>query len=131
MHIVYLSDPVVRELEALNAESEPGCDFVFTTTGKTPVSGFSKLKTRLNCLVDLSDWRLHDIRTAFASALCELGEPEGVVDRVLSHMASGSAPSAVARVYNQSEYLNQRAGALSRWADLIVAQTTIETELHD
>ena len=119
-HIVHLSDPVMTELKTLRAAADPECDLVFTTTGKTPVNGFSRVKHRLDQIVQLPDWRFHDLRTAFASSLCDAGEPEGVVDRVLNHAASGSAPSAVARVYNQSEYLPQRARALDMWANLVV-----------
>ena len=73
-------------------------------------------------LVGMEDWRLHDLRTAFASALCDAGEPEGVVDRCLNHAATGSAPSAVARVYNRSEMLPQRARVLDRWAAMVLAE---------
>lgn len=118
-HIVHLAEAVVQELEGIRMGSQPNCDFVFTTTGTTPISGFGRMKERMDKIVELDDWRLHDLRTAFASALCDLGEPEGVVDRVLNHSASGSSPSAVARVYNQSEYLTQRAKALDMWAALL------------
>ena len=57
-----------------------------------------------------------------ASALCDAGEPEGVVDRCLNHAATGSAPSAVARVYNRSEMLPQRARVLDRWAAMVLAE---------
>jgi integrase len=118
-HFVHLSGPVLAELEELQPRALPGCDLVFTTTGMTPISGFGRMKERLDKLSGVEDWRLHDLRTAFASALCDLGEPEGVVDRVLNHAASGSAPSAVARVYNQSEYLPQRARALDKWTEIL------------
>lgn len=118
-HIVHLTEPVVDELQTLEHSANSDHDLIFTTTGTTPISGFSKTKRRLDGLVGIEDWRFHDLRTAFASALCDLGEPEGVVDRVLNHAASGSAPSAVARVYNQSEYLEQRAKALDLWAQLL------------
>ena len=80
------------------------------------------MRDRLHELVKIEDWRLHDLRTAFASALCDAGEPEGVVDRCLNHAATGSAPSAVARVYNRSEMLPQRARVLDRWAAMVLAE---------
>jgi integrase len=118
-HIVHLSDLVLAELTALRDAADPNCDLVFTTTGRTGISGFSRVKERLDKMIDLPGWRFHDLRTSFASALCERGEPENVVDRVLNHAASGSAPSAVARVYNQSELLEQRARALDLWAEML------------
>ena len=119
-HIVHLSDPALGELHAMR-ENKPR-DMVFSTTGESPVSGFGKVKRRLDKLVGFDDWRLHDLRTAFASALCDAGEPEGIVDRCLNHSATGSAPSAVARVYNRSEMLPQRARVLDRWAAMVLSE---------
>lgn len=121
-HVTHLSAPAREELEAVAGERE---GFVFTTTGKTPVSGISNAKKRLDRLLgdDIEPWRLHDIRTAMATAMAEAGEPETIVDRILNHVASGSAPSAVARVYNQAEQLPQRAIALDRWADMVTGKT--------
>jgi integrase len=39
-----------------------GSDLVFTTTGTTPISGFGRVKERLDELVGVSDWRFHDLR---------------------------------------------------------------------
>ena len=116
-HIVHLSAPARAELEALPREG----DLVFTTTGQTPVSGYSRAKARLDKLLGdgFPAWRLHDLRTAFATAMAESGESEAVVDRILNHVASVSAASAVARVYNRAQQLPQRARALDRWADII------------
>ncbi|MDG1370912.1 MAG: tyrosine-type recombinase/integrase [Paracoccaceae bacterium] len=116
-HIVHLSEPARAELAALPREH----DIVFTTTGRTPVSGFSKAKARVDAMLgaDFPAWRLHDLRTAFATQMAEAGESEAVVDRILNHVASVSAASAVARVYNRAEQLPQRAKALERWQNLI------------
>ncbi len=119
-HIVHLSDPALAEFTSLREKASHG--LIFTTTGTTPISGFGNMKARLEDLVGIEDWRLHDLRTAFASALCDAGEPEGVVDRCLNHAATGSAPSAVARVYNRSEMLPQRARVLDRWAAMVLAE---------
>jgi len=120
-HITHLSDPALHELTMLRASSELDVAYVFTTNRRTPVSGFAKLKRRLDARLgpDFQPWRLHDLRTAFATAMAEAGEPEALVDRILNHVASGSAPSAVARVYNQSSQLPQRARILDKWADLV------------
>ncbi|MDA5094229.1 tyrosine-type recombinase/integrase [Aliiroseovarius sp. KMU-50] len=124
-HITHLSAPALAELEALRGNRN---GLVFTTTGITPVSGISRMKRRFDELLGegFEPWRLHDFRTAMATALAEAGEPESVVDRILNHAATGSAPSAVARVYNQAEQLPQRARALERWADMVTgAQGTV------
>lgn len=54
--------------------------------------------------------------------MANAGEDEGVVDRVLNHVAKGSAKSAVSRVYNQAQYLPERARALDRWAVMVVGE---------
>jgi len=115
-HIVHLSAPALELVENLKRQH----DLLFTTTGKTPASGFSKVKTQLDdILPDLEPWRFHDFRTSFATAMADAGESESVVDRVLNHAASGSAASAVARVYNHSKQLPQRAAVLDHWGSLV------------
>lgn len=114
-HTTHLSAPALDILIALGPKTR---GLVFTTNGRTPVSGISRMKRRLDAMLgdEFEPWRFHDFRTAMATALAEAGVPETVVDRIQNHVASGSAPSAVARVYNQSEQLPQRAKALDRWA---------------
>ena len=120
----HLSAPALAELRNM-ANGGAENDLVFTTTGRTPISGFSRAKAKLDGLLGdvIQQWRLHDIRTAFATAMVDAGVPESVADRVLNHSASGSAPSAVARVYNQAEQLPQRAAALDRWAAIVTGET--------
>ena len=129
-HITHLSAPALGELVALR-EARPNdgtasntTELVFTTTGYSPPSGVSKAKARLNKLLgdDFEPWHIHDIRTSFSTAMAESGVPESVADRILNHSASGSAPSAVARVYNKAEMLPQRATALDRWAEMVTGQ---------
>src|SRR5262249_51556818 len=48
--------------------------FVFTTTGRSPVSGWSKIKARLDELMgDAPHWRLHDLRRTAATTMAEIG----------------------------------------------------------
>jgi len=125
-HITHLSEPVLAELTALKQRAKKKTGFVFTTTGVSPVSGFSKVKSRLDERLGegFEPWVFHDIRTAFATAMADIGEPENVVDRILNHVATGSAPSAVARVYNRAEMLPQRARVLDRWASYVTHEQT-------
>ena len=119
-HITHLAQATFDEIEALKRDGK----FVFSTTGVTPVSGVSKAKRRLDAILgnDVPHWRLHDLRRAMATYLASAGVAEGVVDRIQNHSASGSAPSAVARVYQQSDLLSQRALALEKWAELVTRQ---------
>lgn len=122
-HITHLSEPALAILNELNAARIEEVPWVFPgRTPEKPVWHNSKVKIRLSeALGDdfRQDWRLHDLRTAMASALCERGESEQIVDRILNHSAVGSAPSAVARVYQRSDLLPQRAKALDTWGRLV------------
>lgn len=120
-HIVHLSEPAFEIVSAVT----PTNDLMFTTTGKTPVSGFSKVKVEIDKLLpeDMAPWTFHDFRTAFATIMAEGGADEGIVDRILNHSASASAASAVARVYNLSAQLDKRAIVLDRWAELVTKRS--------
>lgn len=122
-HITHLNDPALEELKWLYAWRDEDQDLVFTTTGVTPVSGFGKMRAELGSLVqgDLEPWTIHDFRTGFATIMCEAGEDEGVVDRILNHVASSSAPSAVARIYNRAKKLPQRRQVLDRWGRMLTS----------
>jgi integrase len=57
-HLVPLS-PVVLQVLATVPRLE-SCDLVFTTTGRSPISGFGRLKERIDIIVSGEEWRLHD-----------------------------------------------------------------------
>lgn len=128
-HVTHLSEPAAAIMESMKAKSK---GWVFSTTGKTPVSGISKAKARLDRVLgdDFEPWRLHDLRTGMATALAESGEAEAIVDRILNHSAVGSAPSAVARVYQRGDLLPQRARALDKWADMVTESESKVVQLH-
>ncbi len=115
-HVVHLSNPVRKEFDALmNLTNQ---ELVFTTTGKTPVSGFSKAKKQLDKISGVNDWRLHDLRRTFATVATEtLGYEPVVVDRVLNHV-SGSV-KGIAAVYQKGQYLDKRKIVLDAWAGYV------------
>jgi len=57
-------------------------DFVFTTNGRTPVSGFSKIKKRLDSLTKIPPWRTHDLRRVVATGLQRIGINLQVIEAV-------------------------------------------------
>ena len=89
------------------------CNFVFTTTRRTPISGFSKMVLRLSERSETSGWRLHDLRRTAASGLARLRIPPYVIEKVLNHI-SGTI-SGVALVYNRHGYDDEKAEALEKW----------------
>ena len=109
-HIVPLSDAAAAILTELPRFA--GGDFVFSTTaGRRPVSGFSKMKARLDKRVEIEDWRLHDLRRTVRTELARLGVPEIVSERVINH-----GPKGLVAVYNKHEYADEKRDALDRWA---------------
>jgi integrase len=93
------------------------CDFVFTTTHRTPVSGFSKMVRWLSEGSDTSGWRLHDLRRTAASGMARLSVPPFVIEKVLNHI-SGTI-SGVAAVYNRYGYDAEKADALEKWGEAL------------
>lgn len=109
--------------------------FVFTTTGETSVSGFSKAKKRLEAEIQaaraklaseqgtkvaaMPHWVLHDLRTTFNTLACDLlGVDAHVADRILNHVATATT-SKVMRIYNRAELFEPRKKALKAWAELL------------
>jgi integrase len=97
-----------------------GSDLVFSTTGDTSISGWSKVKKKLDALVGFSDWRVHDIRRSFATHITELNiAPPHITEVLLGHVSGHKAN--VAGVYNRALHIEERRVALERWADRIAA----------
>ncbi len=110
-----------------------GSQFIFTTTGQRPASGFSKAKQRLDTRMaqvlteelakgdagkdkiatGVPAWTLHDLRRTAATGMASLNVPPHVVDRILNHV-SGTI-RGVAAVYNRHAYLEERKAALEAW----------------
>lgn len=112
-HIIPLSDSARALLDSVPRLASS--DLVFTTTGKTPISGWSRAKVHLDALCgDLEPWRLHDIRRTAATGLQRLGEPLQVVEAVLGHISGSRA--GVVGVYQRHEYTDEKRRALARWA---------------
>jgi integrase len=125
-HEIQLSDEAIEVLSSLPRTGP----LVFTSTGSTAVSGFSRAKRRLDAAMLLTKseeldgkcepippWVLHDLRRTAATGMAKLNFPPHVVDRVLNH-TSGTI-RGVAAVYNRFEYLEERRAALEAWGNYI------------
>jgi integrase len=123
-HLVPLSSAAVAVLDGVSGNQRwPARGLVFTTTGKTPVSGFSKAKRRLDEYLSVglgeqpSAWRLHDVRRTVATGLQRLGVRFEVTEAVLNHV-SGSR-GGIAGVYQRYEWSDEKRWALDAWGDRI------------
>ena len=109
-----------------DAGTENTSPFMFTTTGRLPVSGFSRMKTILDRISGVSDWRLHDLRRTAATGMARLGIAPHVVEKVLNHQSG--VISGVAAVYNRAGYDAEKRAALDAWARRVDAIVSGESE---
>jgi integrase len=112
-HVVPLP-PLARALLGKVPRIE-GSPFVFTTTGHSPVSGWSKTKARLDAVMEPDKpWRLHDLRRTAATGMADLGIHPHIVEASLNHVSGAKA--SVAGTYNRAAYTQEKKAALERWA---------------
>ena len=109
---------------------------LFTTTGKTSVSGFSDAKERLDgfALGIMRDravardedpenavfphWRFHDLRRSGTTSLQQLGIPIEVTEATMNHISGKTA--GIAGVYNLYKYEAEKRRALELWGDRLI-----------
>ena len=104
---------MAQELDALSDQRE-GLLFPARKEGSlNAVSGFSKMKIRLDRLSGVSGFRLHDIRRSVATQLGSLDVPDVIIARVLDHSLIG-VPE-VTSIYNRHNYIPQLSKALELW----------------
>ena len=132
---VPLSAIAITELDALSGSKGepivwPRCGLVLSTTGKTPVSGFSRAKNRLDSSIHRAEsenadpitfqaWRFHDLRRTVATGLQRLGVRFEVTEAILNHV--GSSRSGVAGIYQRHDWAAEKRSALEAWASHIEA----------
>lgn len=94
-----------------------GSDFVLTTTGRTAISGFGRLKRRLDVAfgTDAEDWRVHDLRRTVATNMAMLRVQPHIIEAVLNHKSG--IVSGVALIYNRHAYQDEKREALEQWSE--------------
>jgi integrase len=90
--------------------------FVFTTTaGQRPISGFAKMKERLDrriaAVASLSDWTLHDLRRTMRTRLSALPISGTVAELMIGHKQRG-----IRAVYDRYQYLQEQRAGFEVWA---------------
>jgi integrase len=96
-------------------------EYLFTTTGTSPISGWSKAKRMLDAAAaeanngtPLSAWRLHDLRRSVATGLQKLGVALPVIESVLGHLSGSRA--GVVGVYQRHKFDAEKCAAVNAWA---------------
>jgi integrase len=117
-HVVSL--PRMAQEVVKRAKRIERCHFVFSITGRTPVSGWSKIKRQLDEAMTaqnsnaVAPWRLHDLRRTCATGMADLSVPPHIVEAALNHVSGAKA--GVAGTYNRALYAEEKKAALERWA---------------
>jgi integrase len=123
-HLVPLA-ALARDLLA-TASDKNTSDLIFTTTGTTSVSGWSRLKRRLDLTMlelarqergreaAIKPWSLHDLRRTCVTGMADIGVRHDVVELAVNHISG--ARGGVAGTYNRSLLLPERTEAFARWA---------------
>lgn len=122
-HVVPLPPAAQALLAGIKRNGNPA-DLVFTSTGTTPVSGWSRSKRRLDKAMlsvrkgkATPPWRIHDLRRTFVTGCIELGILPHVIELTINHVSGHKG--GIAGVYNRSELLPDRKAALERWSNHI------------
>jgi integrase len=131
-HLIPFGEEAVALLDGVAGGAKwPVRGLLFTTTGRTPISGFAKGKTRLDQAMsklaadDASKcaepphptppWRIHDIRRTVATGLQRLGVRFEVTEAVLNHVSGSRA--GIAGVYQRHDWKDEKRAALAAWAE--------------
>jgi integrase len=115
--------PLAREIIGSVPVIAGEAGYVFTTNGRTPVSGFSVAKRQLDLAIAKSaghavpEFRLHDLRRTCVTGLAVLGVALPVVEKIVNHVSGSFA--GVVGVYQKHEFAAEKAEALARWAQHI------------
>jgi integrase len=132
-HSVPLPSAAVELIRSVKRRRE--AEFVFEGVRQTAVSGFGKVKSRLDAALTAAaarakrpaptPWTLHDIRRSVATGLQRLGVRLEVTEAVLNHV-SGSR-SGIVGVYQRHAWAAEKRTALETWARHVLAAVVAES----
>ncbi len=155
-HLVPLSPSAIRLLNEMadgpapiaGSERKPWKrkGLIYSTTGTTPISGFSKVKAKLDRemlpilqrladdradalgeereLAFLPPWRFHDIRRTGTTQMQALGVPIEVTEKVINHKSGETA--GIKGVYNLHAYTEEKRKALDAWGQFLSKLVTAD-----
>jgi integrase len=116
-HDIPLSTPAVALLQ--EARRVGSSDFVFTTNARTPISGWSDAKVKMDVLVPVVGWRIHDLRRTTATGLQKLGTALQVTEAALGHVSGSRA--GIIGIYQRHDYAKEKRAALEAWGAHVMA----------
>lgn len=120
----FLAKDVIRSTPKLG-------EFVFTTNGRSPISGWSKTKVKIDAMLEaeleepVADWRIHDLRRTVVSGMAMLGVRSEVIKHVLGHAANANDVTAVHYLWHN--YDKEALEAAEKWAKHIESLVPAKT----
>jgi integrase len=140
-HEIPLSDDAADIISALPHIGEKRGGLVFTVTGNSAVSGFSRAKAAIDKAVldrmkedaeargddpdeveAIEPWVMHDLRRTLATNLQKMGVKLEVTEAILGH--SSGTRKGIIGVYQRYEYGPEKRAALEAWARKLDAIVT-------
>jgi integrase len=82
-----------------------------------PFTAWSKSKTKLDSLVDLDAFTIHDLRRTWSTNAARLDIPPHITERVLSHVAP---EGKIAGIYNRHRYESEMRDAMERMSTFVM-----------
>ena len=103
-----------------DAAKRPTSGLVFPSPrAKKALATFGDIKEELDkATPDLVDWRFHDFRRSFATALGEAGVSETVADAILNHRQSATR-SGVLGNYQKAQRWPEQVQAMTAWGEFL------------
>jgi len=104
--------------------SHEGRYVVSTTYGAKPISGFSKLKMKLDKLTGIEQhWTFHDIRGGMTTYLEENGLDRAYTARILNHK-----DNSVTGIYARPEHRQYLAWVLEQWSQVLASDDGLSAD---
>lgn len=122
-HAIYLNS-IARDVLADIPRLRENGGFVFTTTGETAISGWSRAKSILDTTMakyakqadaEIAPWVIHDLRRTVASGMARIGVALPVIERCLNHVSGSFA--GIVGVYQRHEFEPEKEAAFRAWGD--------------
>jgi len=135
-HEVPLADLALEVIAAIPHHEDSR--FLFTTTGRTPVSGFSRAKNLIDRKIQMrrereeadgryrmdgrpwpfeEGWRFHDLRRTVATRLeDDLSTPKPLISAILNHAEGGATA-----IYTRGQLRKQKVAAMQGWSRFLMA----------
>jgi integrase len=145
-HEVPLSDLALAGIAAI--PHMENTRYLFTTTGRTPISGFSRAKSLIDVKIRIrreregadgrsrvdgapwpfeEPWRFHDLRRTVATRLeDDLSEPKALISAILNHAEAGATA-----IYTRGQLREQKLKAMEGWGRFLARLCEAAPPAHE